>query len=624
MKKEAVNTFSNGLVYDLNPITTPNNVLTDCVNGTFVTFNGDELALQNDAGNTKIITKGVTTETVVSKTIKYGRLYSQNSILDSRGIAPDGWHIPTHAEWTTLLAYCDNNSGKLMESGSSHWQSSSSYATNQFGFSVIPSGIWSDDSNTFGSLGTYFYGWCSGGESLILFSSNTWSFYNNVDYIFHYWPAVRLIKDNSINEGSIVIDGDSYDTVTIGSQVWLAENLATKHYKNGDLINEIDVISYNHNENNVYNFTSSTITVPEQYVSLTEGFYPIGVKEFGGVLYIVSGKTPASTEWTTSGNYSIGTFVHDGSGVYYKSLINSNNDTLPTYTNTSWERMESWNTFANTYGQIEFGSYPSPQILTETSIGNGIEFIFNDPTKFSLFTSNVLNNYVFKAGEYATFEGTNLNLSNVTRYRYDNNIRISASLRIYNVKLYLQLTNGFIDLTTDVWNEYARFKGGTLNDQFWFNDLDFKYYCKNNFKGKLVMSVELEDLPVFKLNYYNLDQIDGQGYQATFNISVDNQITWNITHLRINYSLDEWATRTWSDIILGDPTDDYVITIPFSNEGKTLEFSITPVFNNPGTTDDVTDELPTTYLNKYTLSGSELLTNVFNYDSNDYEEYDYY
>jgi len=54
MKQEAANTFSEGLNYDLNPTTTPNNVLTDCVNGTFLTFNGDELALQNDAGNTTI------------------------------------------------------------------------------------------------------------------------------------------------------------------------------------------------------------------------------------------------------------------------------------------------------------------------------------------------------------------------------------------------------------------------------------------------------------------------------------------------------------------------------------------------------------------------------------------
>ena len=39
---------------DLNPIVTPNNVLTDCLNGTFLTFNGDELVLQNDSGNTTI------------------------------------------------------------------------------------------------------------------------------------------------------------------------------------------------------------------------------------------------------------------------------------------------------------------------------------------------------------------------------------------------------------------------------------------------------------------------------------------------------------------------------------------------------------------------------------------
>jgi hypothetical protein len=54
MQKESTNTFSEGLVYDLNPLSTPNTLLTECVNGTFLTFNGDELALQNDAGNTTI------------------------------------------------------------------------------------------------------------------------------------------------------------------------------------------------------------------------------------------------------------------------------------------------------------------------------------------------------------------------------------------------------------------------------------------------------------------------------------------------------------------------------------------------------------------------------------------
>jgi len=54
MKQESTNSFNGGLVSDLNVLTTPNNVLTDCINGTFVTFNGDELTLQNDMGNTTI------------------------------------------------------------------------------------------------------------------------------------------------------------------------------------------------------------------------------------------------------------------------------------------------------------------------------------------------------------------------------------------------------------------------------------------------------------------------------------------------------------------------------------------------------------------------------------------
>ena len=58
MKKETVNLFNEGLNKDLNPLVTPNNILTDNLNGTFLTFNGDELVLQTDAGNTKIKVTG--------------------------------------------------------------------------------------------------------------------------------------------------------------------------------------------------------------------------------------------------------------------------------------------------------------------------------------------------------------------------------------------------------------------------------------------------------------------------------------------------------------------------------------------------------------------------------------
>lgn len=54
MAQESTNTFSDGLISDLNPLTTPNTVLTDALNATLLTFNGNELVLQNDMGNAKI------------------------------------------------------------------------------------------------------------------------------------------------------------------------------------------------------------------------------------------------------------------------------------------------------------------------------------------------------------------------------------------------------------------------------------------------------------------------------------------------------------------------------------------------------------------------------------------
>lgn len=55
-KKQADNGFGKGLVMDSHPINANNNTLSNCLNGTLVTYNGNEMMLQNDMGNGRVET----------------------------------------------------------------------------------------------------------------------------------------------------------------------------------------------------------------------------------------------------------------------------------------------------------------------------------------------------------------------------------------------------------------------------------------------------------------------------------------------------------------------------------------------------------------------------------------
>jgi uncharacterized protein (TIGR02145 family) len=54
----------------------------------------------------------------------YGVLYNRYAVNDPRGLAPVGWHVPTDAEWTTLVSYLgdDKTAGTKMKS-TSGWKS---------------------------------------------------------------------------------------------------------------------------------------------------------------------------------------------------------------------------------------------------------------------------------------------------------------------------------------------------------------------------------------------------------------------------------------------------------------------------------------------------------------------
>ncbi len=79
----------------------------------------------------------------VNNGLIYGRLYNWYAITDSRKICPNGWHIPTLSEWDILIGFLGGNhvaGGKMKETGTLHWKSPNSGATNESGLTGLPAG----------------------------------------------------------------------------------------------------------------------------------------------------------------------------------------------------------------------------------------------------------------------------------------------------------------------------------------------------------------------------------------------------------------------------------------------------------------------------------------------------
>ena len=123
--------------------------------------------------------------------VKYGRLYDWSTAMDlpascnsstclsqiqskHKGICPNGWHIPSQAEWNALMSYVESNSGcsncaavKLKAtSGWSNYRpppnsvpgSDSYLCEDTYGFSALPGG-YSDWLSGYGSIGEYGHWW---------------------------------------------------------------------------------------------------------------------------------------------------------------------------------------------------------------------------------------------------------------------------------------------------------------------------------------------------------------------------------------------------------------------------------------------------------------------------------
>jgi uncharacterized protein (TIGR02145 family) len=82
----------------------------------------------------------------------YGGLYLWGEAMQApggnteggQGICPTGWHIPMNSEWEILSSSLGGETvagGYMKETGTSHWASPNTGATNSSGFTALPGGI---------------------------------------------------------------------------------------------------------------------------------------------------------------------------------------------------------------------------------------------------------------------------------------------------------------------------------------------------------------------------------------------------------------------------------------------------------------------------------------------------
>jgi uncharacterized protein (TIGR02145 family) len=175
--------------------------------------------------------------------IEYGYLYNWYAVSDVRGIAPVGWHVATQDEWVALGSFIGAGAGdKLKESGSERWFPSVNNSTNDYLFDGRPGGFRTSSSGTFNDINSREYHWSSVQSS----GSSAYSFQifgsdlSTGPLSKSCGLSIRCVRDTGNTENEAVdIDGNVYESTTIGTQTWLRRNLSTTRYNNGELISKV-------------------------------------------------------------------------------------------------------------------------------------------------------------------------------------------------------------------------------------------------------------------------------------------------------------------------------------------------------------------------------------------------
>ncbi len=208
------------------------------------------------------------------KVIMYGWLYNWYAVNkhiteddDNYNIAPEGWRAAGDAHWMTLISHIEAevaasnlpnvgvgnilkakrqvnhpDGGDYDTSEHPRWVANSNYGRDSAGFAAVPGGL--RQSWGFGAIGGAAWFWTAGGAKVYYLQGNQSSIIGDIYYDLFAGLSVRCIRDNSSGwvEGETVtdIDGNVYNTVKIGDQIWMVQNLATTRYRNGEAIQKIE------------------------------------------------------------------------------------------------------------------------------------------------------------------------------------------------------------------------------------------------------------------------------------------------------------------------------------------------------------------------------------------------
>jgi uncharacterized protein (TIGR02145 family) len=172
--------------------------------------NGDPIPQVTDSVEWKNLTTGAwcyyNNDPVTGAT--YGKLYNWYAVNDVRGLAPQGWHIPSDTEWT-ILSNCLGGSGlaggALKETGNAHWSTPNTSATDSSGFTALPGGLRNPGAvySVFGYLGQLGNFWSSTVNDpypayfTIFIRQLHWQYGNIFKSSFTPWDglSVRCVRD---------------------------------------------------------------------------------------------------------------------------------------------------------------------------------------------------------------------------------------------------------------------------------------------------------------------------------------------------------------------------------------------------------------------------------------------